>query len=559
MCVGEKEEKCGVMARQTYQSMREQLIALSVEIDDRAKVCSALEEKVDEERAKLSRLEDDLKKDYEHRIEEEVHSHKENMEKIMKVAADGMQAKKDLLEKCKKLVSEVKDNEQNSSREMRKISKEFAAKIESERKNYRSGQESRQRKFLLDKLKEFEESTLNALEPEFSRLRINLQHELAEVTSKLEEDTRRMKSDMKASFDRKLANAEKQFRDDQKMMARVRLDEAVVESEALEREHKRKISQLSEELTAALDIFRNNLNQKVKRERELNAAALRESEKNYLDKMSSLRSRHEEDISSLQKEHQKKIQALRSNLEKRKEDFLDNEAHEVPEGASLTESEQDALEALRKELDKKRDAKLKAEIRRLQTDTALVEQEANSYVEDEKKRITESHTAEETQLKKKQRAHNDQMAELTAQKNKLAGETKAVLDEMTSLQEELSSVRLKCREAEGIQHKVKQKRKEIEDTHSLQMERMESAQKAKLQNLWNCINDLNTEMSKSTKKHDAELQELEEKHEASLNELNAEVKQDVMRKDDELDCLRDAVQSEKVKMERLKKLLAKYV
>ena len=105
-------------------------------------------------------------------------------------------------------------------------------------------------------------------------------------------------------------------------------------------------------------------------------------------------------------------------------------------------------------------------------------------------------------------------------------------------------------------------------------------------------------MSKASKKHASEFQDIEAKHEASLNELNSEVpssyfvscmliaivlfnvritydmfvlcsllvvmyvvfqvKSDVLRKDDELDCLRDAVQTEKVKMDRLKKLLTKY-
>jgi hypothetical protein len=38
-----------------------------------------------------------------------------------------------------------------------------------------------------------------------------------------------------------------------------------------------------------------------------------------------------------------------------------------------------------------------------------------------------------------------------------------------------------------------------------------------------------------------------------------QIKSDVLRKDDELDCLRDAVHTEKVKMDRLRKLLAKYM
>jgi hypothetical protein len=81
----------------------------------------------------------------------------------------------------------------------------------------------------------------------------------------------------------------------------------------------------------------------------------------------------------------------------------------------------------------------------------------------------------------------------------------------------------------GIQFKVKQKRKEIEDSHEEQKRRLEVTQKAKLQSLWNNINELNLSMSKSSKKHKAEFQELEAKHDASLNELNFEVRRLILK------------------------------
>jgi hypothetical protein len=90
------------------------------------------------------------------------------------------------------------------------------------------------------------------------------EQDLADVTAKLTEDTRRMKADLKKLFENKLANEEKHHRDNQRMLARVRLDEAVLEADQLERAHKRKLAVMTEELTKALDAFRSNLSQKVK-------------------------------------------------------------------------------------------------------------------------------------------------------------------------------------------------------------------------------------------------------------------------------------------------------
>jgi hypothetical protein len=51
----------------------------------------------------------------------------------------------------------------------------------------------------------------------------------------------------------------------------------------------------------------------VKHEREDSASELQEREKKYLDKMSSLRSRHEDDLKVLHKEHSKKVVIIHTN------------------------------------------------------------------------------------------------------------------------------------------------------------------------------------------------------------------------------------------------------
>jgi hypothetical protein len=60
--------------------------------------------------------------------------------------AQGMNTKKELLEKCKHLVDKVKLDEHDASQRLRKISKDVSTQLEVEKKKFRSGQESRQRK-----------------------------------------------------------------------------------------------------------------------------------------------------------------------------------------------------------------------------------------------------------------------------------------------------------------------------------------------------------------------------------------------------------------------------
>ena len=46
----------------SYQNVREQLISLQVDLDDREKLCGVLEQKIEVERAKLGRIEADATK-----------------------------------------------------------------------------------------------------------------------------------------------------------------------------------------------------------------------------------------------------------------------------------------------------------------------------------------------------------------------------------------------------------------------------------------------------------------------------------------------------------------
>ena len=86
---------------------------------------------------------------------------------------------------------------------------------------------------------------------------------MVDVTAKLTEDTRRMKLDLEKLYESKLSTEEKHHRDNQRMLTRVRLDEAVIEADQLEREHKRKCASLTEELENSMDALRRNLMRKV--------------------------------------------------------------------------------------------------------------------------------------------------------------------------------------------------------------------------------------------------------------------------------------------------------
>lgn len=58
-----------MVERVSYKSVRDQLISLSVDIEDKGKICSLLERKIEDERQQLARVEVSMNENYENIIE----------------------------------------------------------------------------------------------------------------------------------------------------------------------------------------------------------------------------------------------------------------------------------------------------------------------------------------------------------------------------------------------------------------------------------------------------------------------------------------------------------
>jgi hypothetical protein len=76
--------------------------------------------------------------------------------------------------------------------------------------------------------------------------------------------------------------------------------------------------------------------------------------------------------------------------------------------------------------------------------------------------------------------------------------------------------------------------------------------------LKNKMNDLVAARERSQREGEMLLLRMEEDHEARLSQMNEEVRGEVAKRDEEKDLLLDAIQTEKVRQAKLKKMLQKY-
>jgi len=70
------------MANSSYQNIREQFIALQVDLDDKNKICNVLEHKIQVERSLLSRIESDAAEEYQAILESDLQTNQFEMERL---------------------------------------------------------------------------------------------------------------------------------------------------------------------------------------------------------------------------------------------------------------------------------------------------------------------------------------------------------------------------------------------------------------------------------------------------------------------------------------------
>jgi hypothetical protein len=93
--------------RSTYQAIREQLIHLSIELEEKNNVANILTNKIENERLLLSKIEVDITNEYQHVVDEITRDNQVAIDSIMKKTSQSMIDKKELLQICQKIIDDI--------------------------------------------------------------------------------------------------------------------------------------------------------------------------------------------------------------------------------------------------------------------------------------------------------------------------------------------------------------------------------------------------------------------------------------------------------------------
>lgn len=556
------------MSGRGYQNLRETLVALEVDLDDKKKICAHLERKIAQERSKLSTVEADLSADYEELMDSEVSGTQRELEQLRSVSSSLVNEKKEFVKLCQVLVDSIREEERDIAAEGRRLNREALEALDLEKKAFRASHPERLQKFLGSKAQEEKENTEKALQPEFTRLQQMHEREMAEAEHQAKAEERRMREEYQNKLEDLIREEREVHEERQKSVQRNRQQAVSAELEAGEREHRMRVLTAQSDAEKDLNKFKQQLAGKGDKERREGQVEVLTAQENFQQRVHELRARHMSDIAALMKDHDEQVQAVRERAKtsrekaeaRLKEDKLGAnvaswDADEREEGGPDDDDNDIFTEKMREEAHKDRDRRLQSEIRSLQAESVRLERSWKARAAEEKRYVTESRDKEEKEGARRQRQLNEDSAELMSLREQLAQDAHRAQESLTQVASELQESR---KEIDVYEGGIGAHRSRIKDMESLSSSRLrddESSNHSRIEAVRARVERIKGQIASKKAATERELAEMEAHHIKEMEALDKQVKAEVVRKDEDLDLLRDAVHSEKVKIARLEKLV----
>mmetsp|Transcript_21140 Transcript_21140/g.27487 ORF Transcript_21140/g.27487 Transcript_21140/m.27487 type:complete len:292 (+) Transcript_21140:69-944(+) len=176
----------GSAARGAYQRVKERLVSLTIELDDKEHTCRLLSQRIRKERNDSQKQIEELSNDFKIKSAKKVEDDKKKLHETIQKCDTLLVEKSERTSKFKKTAETLKRANETTIIQVEEVKKEGEKELASSRKIWRDGENERKKKFLARKMQEVKEVTLKGLEPELETIRVKHQHEIDILTSEAE-------------------------------------------------------------------------------------------------------------------------------------------------------------------------------------------------------------------------------------------------------------------------------------------------------------------------------------------------------------------------------------
>eukprot|EP01034_Spumella_vulgaris_P022107 gene22107-28207_t len=486
-------------------------------------------------------------------------------------------------------MASIKEEEQNTETELQILRREGDRSMEIDRRQFRAGYEERLQKYLSARQQEYKDSTARSMQSEFARLQLMHDREMAEVDSWLHSEETQIHDRIKTRLQQKVDEERNAAQEELRSAVKSVQDAAEKELELLQRDHVRSVRALQESLEKDLDKHRELLGEKARKLRRSNQLELKGLQESAAARHADLKSGHSRHIEDLQVEHEEAIRRLKKQA--RDSASLHTETSElssdllrlsIDDGGSDGPSSRSSSNKsspvkrqkgkvspgvsssgggdsqVRRAAEAQRDKQLQNEIRSLETETLRLERSLKAQVTENKARILETQTVEETGNSRRLRNLNEQVADVVLAREKLFRSVQEVQRRSDEVAKTVSEMRREVQVYKDGIAAQRHRAKDREAVHRVRLRELQLQNGPAVRELRDLCEDLGDELRRCERNSDDLLRVSEKQHSEELADMDKQVTADVARIELEVANLREQIETESVRHEKLRALIARY-
>mmetsp|Transcript_26198 Transcript_26198/g.37494 ORF Transcript_26198/g.37494 Transcript_26198/m.37494 type:complete len:638 (+) Transcript_26198:1491-3404(+) len=543
--------------RNRGSSIQEQLILIQMDIEDRGKVCSLLQSKIDQQRIELESIERDMREHYQHTIEVELLEHKSNSDRFVEFSNQLMAEKEELLTTCKDLIESIQDKDKLLASEIRGIYHQAEQEIATLRNSFKIGYEERLSKFLSEKTAEYKEQISKALQPEMKRLSLLHENDVADVDLQGSAAEREARNASARRLQQESELLREEGQDAMRAALRAQSDHLTQELERCRSEHEQATARQQAAADREHERLRVTLSERTAATQRQLHRELKELQEGGQRRLLELKGGHLQLLEGMRRDHDLQVKALLKGEDEASLDPDDSPDPRTPlqEDGSVTAEERRQWEQLR-------DRTLQAEILSEEAETARLERQMAQRLQQECSQAAEAARSETRHVEESLRQLKGAIADLVVSREKLLQSLADCREREASLQAEHSQLQ---RDLATYRDGIAAQRSRMADKKSLHQLRMKDADRLSPQDSSRRIAELSTrcerlraELAAAERASEDELADISSGHRRELQRLDAQVKADIARLERDIEAARDEASAEQIKTSKFEKLIQQY-
>ena len=536
---------------QLNSESRSSMLTNKIELEEANKTIESLKKIIEREKAKNRELESQFEQREEKKLKEQKEELEETIQRHLSFIDQLVNDKRELGDQCEKLMGELAEQEGKHNRQMADIKEKYQREIKGGKDLWMAAEKVKRDKWIQEKTSEIKEMTIKGLEPELERIMTRSKQDIKKIEDKHQKELAEVREELYADYEIKLRQyKEKLLRDNDDALAREREYLSAKTKEQYDRIEDKYLED-RERVKKNYETQIDNVENERKREKEAFDEKIKSLQDENLKEIRRIKEEYEDMMEEQKAKYRSEISGLKDGMTGEQSKWLEKE------NKKLKEEFDEKLKKMRSQLERERDEQIEVIISKLGEENVDADFEVKKRYEKRIDEMKEFHEEEFKKLKREIYVLESQIKEHEAANEAVGGNLQVLSKKLVDVQTKLE---LKERESNVLKTALDstkgQFEKMLDDQRSDDLNWRRKLEEERIDRNAE-IEKVQSEVRSLKRKYDREIETLEEKHANTLEIVEQKVKKAIVKKDNEIDRLKDELQVKISACEKYEQLLEK--